>query len=61
MCFVLDVNTCRALDEKILTYHAGHIGGQPLSDVIFDSSFAKTPGPSKMYQHFMIISQLISA
>jgi len=47
-CFVLDVDTCRALDEKILTYHAG----QPISDVIFDSSFAKTPGPCQNVSAF---------
>lgn len=42
--FTLDVYACRALGWKFLTCHIGHIGGQPLSDVIFDSSFVKPPG-----------------
>ena len=43
--FILGVDACRALDWMILTCLAGHVGGQTLSDVIFDSSFAETPGP----------------
>ncbi|RYO41193.1 hypothetical protein AA0111_g1424 [Alternaria arborescens] len=54
------VDAWRNLKQDVKSPFVGHIGGQPLSDVIFDSSFVKPPGPfpnvSAFHDYF---SQLI--